>query len=310
MSVSYEYYKIFYYVAKYKSFNKAAAVLSNSQPNISRSITNLEAELNCKLFHRSNRGVTLTDAGKELFYHVDIACRHLNIGEEIIRDATALKSGTLTIGSSIGLTPSIMRYMIFPAMGIFKKEYPDIKFKILNDTTPALISNISNKLIDMAIITTSSKEIPENSNLNKTIFHSYRNVAIAGINYKELQGRKVSIKELMNYPLISLWHDTESYNLNRSFFAEHGLEFNPSIETTSTGQTLGYTKGNLGISCIHPKEATEAIKEKKVFQLDMEEELPMQYVALIYDKQAEKKAIPVFVKTFLSYIKEHKDILD
>lgn len=35
MSVSYEYYKIFYYVAKYRSFNKAAAVLSNSQPNIS-----------------------------------------------------------------------------------------------------------------------------------------------------------------------------------------------------------------------------------------------------------------------------------
>ncbi|MBQ8914194.1 MAG: LysR family transcriptional regulator [Lachnospiraceae bacterium] len=303
MAVSYEYYKIFYYVAKYKSFNKAAAVLSNSQPNISRSITNLEAELNCKLFHRSNKGVTLTDAGKELFYHVDIACRHLDIGEDIIRDTTELKSGTLTIGSSIGLTPTIMRYMIFPVMGIFRNEYPNIKFKILNDTNPALLSNLSNKLIDMAIITTSSGDNYEYNNLKITIIHSYKAVPIAGMNYKELQGKKVSIKELMDYPMISLWHDTETYSYYRSLFAEYGLEFNPAIETTSTGQILGYVKGNLGLSCIHEREAKEAIKENKVFKIDLVEEIPTRYVALVYNKNAEKKAVSVFLKLFLDYIK-------
>ena len=103
---------------------------------------------------------------------MDIACRHLDIGEDIIRDTTELKSGTLTIGSSIGLTPTIMRYMIFPVMGIFRNEYPNIKFKILNDTNPALMSNLSNKLIDMAIITTSSGDNYEYNNLKKTIIHS------------------------------------------------------------------------------------------------------------------------------------------
>ncbi len=34
MDVNYEYYKIFYYVAKHNSFTKAARVLGNSQPNI------------------------------------------------------------------------------------------------------------------------------------------------------------------------------------------------------------------------------------------------------------------------------------
>lgn len=45
MSVSYDYYRLFYYVATYRSFNKAAAVLMANQPNISRSIANLESQL-------------------------------------------------------------------------------------------------------------------------------------------------------------------------------------------------------------------------------------------------------------------------
>ena len=311
MSVSYEYYKIFYYVAKYKSFNKAAAVLSNSQPNISRSITNLEAELNCKLFHRSHKGVTLTDAGKDLFYHVDIACRHLDMGEEIVRDATQLKSGTLTLGFSIGLTPSIMRHMIFPAMADFKKEYPDINIKIINDSNPALISNISDKLIDMAIITTSSKDSPAKSEFTQTVLHSYQDVVIAGNAFKEeLSGRKITLSELTNYPLISLWHDTETYSYYREFFAAHGLEFNPSIETTSTGQTLGYVKGNVGIGCIHPREACEAIKDKLIIEVDLKEQLPIRYIALINDKNTEKKAIPVFIKTLSRYIEGRSDDLE
>lgn len=49
MIINYDYYKIFYYVAKYKSFTQAANVLYNNQPNITRSIKNLERDLNCTL---------------------------------------------------------------------------------------------------------------------------------------------------------------------------------------------------------------------------------------------------------------------
>ena len=38
MNVNFEYYKIFYYVAKYRNFTKAAQALENSQPNITRAM--------------------------------------------------------------------------------------------------------------------------------------------------------------------------------------------------------------------------------------------------------------------------------
>lgn len=49
-----DYYRIFYYVAKYKSFSKAAKILHNNQPNISRTMNNIESEFGCKLLVRSH----------------------------------------------------------------------------------------------------------------------------------------------------------------------------------------------------------------------------------------------------------------
>ena len=42
MAVPYDYYRIFYYVAQHKSFTRAAEVLGNNQPNITRCMNNLE----------------------------------------------------------------------------------------------------------------------------------------------------------------------------------------------------------------------------------------------------------------------------
>ena len=84
---TYDYYRIFYHVAQQHSFTKAAEVLHNNQPNITRCMNNLETELGCHLFVRSNRGVSLTPEGQKLFNHVAIAFEQLELGEtELKRD--------------------------------------------------------------------------------------------------------------------------------------------------------------------------------------------------------------------------------
>ena len=72
--MNYEYYKVFYLVAKRKNITKAAAELFSSQPAVSRVITNIETELNCKLFIRSKSGVVLTKEGEELFEKISEPC--------------------------------------------------------------------------------------------------------------------------------------------------------------------------------------------------------------------------------------------
>lgn len=57
-------------VADQGSINKAADALMMTQPNLSRAIHKLESELGLKFFLRDNKGVQLTDEGKQLYQYV------------------------------------------------------------------------------------------------------------------------------------------------------------------------------------------------------------------------------------------------
>ena len=81
MYISYEYYRIFYHVARCGNLTKAAEALQNSQPNLTRAIRNLESEIGCPLFSRTNRGMILTPEGEGLYRHIKIACTEIEAGE-------------------------------------------------------------------------------------------------------------------------------------------------------------------------------------------------------------------------------------
>ena len=67
MDVNFEYYKVFYYVAKYKNFTKAAHALGSGQPNVTRAMNCLEQQTHCTLFIRTNRGVRTVVWSMEVF---------------------------------------------------------------------------------------------------------------------------------------------------------------------------------------------------------------------------------------------------
>ena len=62
-----ELYKTFYYVAKAGSITAAAQQLSLTQPAVSQSMKQLEAQLNVSLFQRTAKGIRLTKEGEILF---------------------------------------------------------------------------------------------------------------------------------------------------------------------------------------------------------------------------------------------------
>ena len=85
MDINFEYYKVFYCVVRYGSITKAASALGGSQPNVTRMIKLLEAQLGCRLFVREPRGIRLTETGERLFVHVQAAWEHLMAAQEEIR---------------------------------------------------------------------------------------------------------------------------------------------------------------------------------------------------------------------------------
>ena len=100
MIASLEYFKAFYYTARYGSVTGAAAELSLSQPAVSQSIRQLERSLGVELFYRAARGVQLTAEGQVLYSYVEKGYEQIEQGVEKVRQMQNLELGEVRIGAS------------------------------------------------------------------------------------------------------------------------------------------------------------------------------------------------------------------
>ena len=65
--VNLELYRIFKVVAEQENITNASKILNISQPAVTKHIQNLEETLGIKLFERTNKGLILTDNGKQIY---------------------------------------------------------------------------------------------------------------------------------------------------------------------------------------------------------------------------------------------------
>ena len=84
-NINYNLYKIFCAVATSKSYADASEKLNQTTANISVQISNLEEQLNTKLFYREKHGVKLTEDGKQLFEIINKSISSFDFAEKIIK---------------------------------------------------------------------------------------------------------------------------------------------------------------------------------------------------------------------------------
>lgn len=78
-------------VARLGSLNKAADALLTAQPNISRSIKELEADLGISIFKRSAKGMILTPEGEEFIDYAKSILKQIDDVEKLYRDGSPKK---------------------------------------------------------------------------------------------------------------------------------------------------------------------------------------------------------------------------
>lgn len=220
MYISFDYYKIFYYAAKYGSITRAAEALMNNQSNITRTIKNLESELNCNLFVRSRKGVTLTPEGERLYAHISAAVEQIQAGEEEISLERSLNKGLVTIGTS----EIALRCFLLPVLNEYRRKYPGVRLRVFNHSTPQALSALNDGLADIAVVTTPTGEM---NSLASSEIMDIKETAVCGTAFSELAKRELSLSEISKMPLISLGRQTKTYELYSEWFGRHGCTFSP-----------------------------------------------------------------------------------
>ena len=278
MPVPYDYYRIFYYVAKYSSFTHAAAALHGSQPNVTRTINLLEQELGCRLFERSHRGVALTPEGERLFAHVKIMQEQMQAAEYELSSRRSLHSGQVAIGAS----ETALHGLLLPVLRDFKRRYPGVRLQITNHSTPQAIAALRSGLVELAVVGTPCGEI--DAPLNEQRLRTFRDLLVAGPDYAYLAQQKLTYSEIARLPMISLGPDSSTHAFYAQLFAEHGAMLEPDIQTATTDQILPLVCYGMGLAFVPEDFAREAIAQKEVVCLQMETPPPPRYISLVKDK--------------------------
>lgn len=271
MYINYDYYHMFYYVAKYGSVTQAARVLFCNQPNLTRAIKTLEGELGCSLFIRNNRGVKLTPEGSRLYERVRVAFESIEAGETEIIESRNLKTGSVYVATS----EVALHCVLLPALKEYRTLYPGIRVKISNHSTPQAIDAIKNGIADIAVVTTPT--VPS-ATLEEIAVSKFREVAVCSMEFSEVHGKKISFTELLGYPVISLGKQTKSFELYSEFFANVGLRFRPEIEAATADQIMPMVRAGLGIGFV-PEEFLENASDVTVIKT--EKPLPEREIRIV-----------------------------
>lgn len=277
MEITYDYYRIFYYVAKYQSFTQAANVLNSNQPNLTKYINNLENQLSCKLFIRTNRGVSLTPEGEKLYAHVAVAYEQFKAAELELANDKNLESGVVTIGVS----NTALHGILLPVLSHFHESYPGIRLRLSNLTTPQALEALKNGTVDFSLVTT---PLHLKKPFAETHLKSFQEILIGSRQYEFLAEKPVSLAEITKYPLICLGKHTTTREFYNTFYSTHGLVLTPDTETATTDQLLPLVKNNLGLAFIPEEFAVEAINKKEVIPLPVQQKIPLRAICLVEDR--------------------------
>ena len=276
MYVDWEYYKIFYYVAKYQNFTRAARVLGNNQPNITHAMNRLESQLNCVLFIRSNRGVTLTPEGELLYSRIASAAVQIQDAEEELSASATLEHGAI----SISTTETALNIYLSEKLRAFHTEYPGIRLRISNHSTPQAVQAVRNGEVDFAIVTTPAEV--ENG-LKMVELMPFYEVLVGGKTFTALASQTLNLKELAGYPLICLNEESMTRSFYRQFFLEHDAVLKPDTEAATTDQMLTLVKSELGLAFMPEPMAAPLLASGELVQLHLQEIIPSRSICLVYD---------------------------
>jgi DNA-binding transcriptional LysR family regulator len=143
-------------IARRRSFTGAAEELSLAQPALSQQIAALEHELGVRLFDRTNRRVSVTDAGRAFVARAERILAELDsAAEEMTAYAGGLRGRVL-----VGTYQSFSEHLLPKLLGRFHAEHPGIEVAMREGIADALLAGLASGSVDVFIGDLADLELP------------------------------------------------------------------------------------------------------------------------------------------------------
>jgi LysR family transcriptional regulator, nitrogen assimilation regulatory protein len=140
--------KYFQRIAEEGSITRAATVLGVAQPALSRQIRLLEEDLGITLFHRTRRGVQLTEEGERLRSSTAAPLRQLELAVQYAGSPLA----RIERGLLLGMVPTAAGVLATPLLASLGAAFPNVHFHVAVAETDDLVQRMLKGAIDLAVL--------------------------------------------------------------------------------------------------------------------------------------------------------------
>lgn len=174
------------------SMGKAAQRLNTTQPNISRSIGELEHALGVRLLDRHRQGIEPTEYGRALLDCGVAVFDDLRQGVKNIESLADPTAGEVRIGS----TPFLVASFVSALVDRLSRRYPRIVFHLVTGYMETLQRELSERNVDLLIVRSSGPIADERLDFEFLFDDSY--VVAAGAQSSWVRRRRIELAELVN----------------------------------------------------------------------------------------------------------------
>ena len=183
---------IFEAAGRLSSFTRAAEELGMTQAAVSYAIRALETQLDVRLFRRSHRAVSLTDAGRRFHADVTLGLSHIRRSAEEIRERA--QTGSVTVAGSTAFASLWM----LPRLSRLREDLPDVDLRI---QTADRDLDIRNEPVQLAVRAGRPSDWPD---YDSALLAPEIIDAVASPLYIERYGEPESVAHLTRHRLIHL----------------------------------------------------------------------------------------------------------
>lgn len=202
----------------------ASRTLHVAQPALSQHIASLEDELGCALFVRTNRGMTLTEAGRTFLEHARVVLADVERAKSAVRNVSAGIQGDVVVG----LPTTVAMVATLPVLQATRERYPDIRLKLVESHSGFLREWLQEGRLDLAVLfaSTSDPTIEQRPMLEERL-------VLVSEPSRAPRGREMAMRSLAGRPLVL---PSKEHGLRRIIddaCARAGVELNVVAEIDS-----------------------------------------------------------------------------
>jgi LysR family cys regulon transcriptional activator len=223
----------------------AAEKLYTSQPGVSKQLKLLEEELGLQLFVRKGKSLgSVTSAGQHVIERARTIMQEVDNIRSLASDFYHEEEGTL----SIATTHTQARYVLPDVIREFRKRYPDVNLNLHQGTSEQIADMVKTNEIDFAIATGSHELFGDL--LLVPSYHWDRKIIVPIGHPLTLLDRKLTLKDLAEYPLVTYVFSFGGQSSLKRAFANQGLEPDVVFTARDADVIKTYVRMGLGVGIV------------------------------------------------------------